>query len=279
MAKIGVFNTLKAIRQVEFGFFLDGGDEGDILLPNRYVPKDLQIDDEIEVFLYLDSEDRVVATTQKPLAKLKECAYLECVDVNKIGAFLNWGLAKDLMVPYSEQKKRMEPGQRYLVYLYLDKVDQRITATAKVNKYLTDSGASLKANQEVDLLVGEKTDLGYKCVVNNFCWGMIFYSDAKDKNLRLGQKLKAYVKRVREDGRVDLSFNKHGFESLGPLAEKILAILKDNKGYMAISDKSSPELIKKVFGCSKREFKMAIGSLYKNRQILLDKQSIRLADK
>ncbi|WP_111979140.1 CvfB family protein [Algibacillus agarilyticus] len=276
MATLGSFNTLTVIKSVEFGFYLDGQDLGDILLPNRYAPKDLQVDDQLDVFIFLDSEDRLIATTQRPRAAVGEFAFLNCVDVNSVGAFLDWGLPKDLMVPFSEQRQKMQPNNGYVVFVYIDKVDQRITATAKVNKHLAESGVGLQSGAEAKLLVAEKTDLGYKCIVNNHCWGMIFDNDLNGEQLKLGKRIKGFIQRVRPDGKVDLSLRKQGYETLGPLAEKILQALSENKGYMAISDKSSPDVIRSLFKCSKREFKMAIGSLYKSKKIELDKTFIRL---
>lgn len=279
MAKLGCFNRLTVTKQVNFGLFLDGGEElGEVLLPKRFVPKSAVEGDELEVFLYLDSEDRPIATTEKPKITLGSFAALKCIDVNRSGAFLDWGLPKDLFVPYNEQKPRMEVGKRYVVYLYLDNTD-RLAASGKLRKYVSDEAKGLSNGQEVDIIIAEKTDLGFKAIINNKFFGMLFFDDAKGADFHIGKRSTAYIKRVRPDGKVDLCMSPQGYVTIDSLTDKIIKLLKENDGMMAVSDKSSPELIKRLFGCSKREFKMAIGKLYKARQINLDKQKIELAKK
>ncbi|WP_289053917.1 CvfB family protein [Carboxylicivirga marina] len=273
---IGKYNTLKVVKEVEFGLYLDGGEDfGEILLPIRYVPPGLKPDDEIEVFIYLDSEDRVIATTEEPYAIVGEFAYLETVSVNKTGAFLDWGLMKDLLVPYREQAERMKEGEKYVVYIYLDDESRRIVATSKLNSVLDNLMPEYEEGQEVDLMVIAKTDLGYKVAVDSLHSGMLYHNELF-KPIKIGDTFKGYIKKLREDDKLDISLEKPGYEKIDGLAGEILEILKSKGGQMDVSDKSPAELIYKVFGTSKKNFKKAIGTLYKQRIIEINKDNIKL---
>lgn len=278
MIQIGKYNTLRVVKEVDFGLYLDGGEEhGEILLPTRYVPEGVQPEDELEVFIYLDSEDRVIATTEKPYAVVGDFAYLEVKEVTKVGAFLDWGLMKDLLVPFREQKMKMEEGRKYPVYIYLDDESQRIVATAKLEPVLDNLIPDYEPGQEVELFVTEKTDLGYKVVINGLHSGLI-YENELFQTLRIGDRTKGYIKKVRDDDKIDVSLYKAGYEKMDEMSEKVLNLLKERGGYLAVSDKSPADLIYKIFSMSKKNFKKAIGALYKQRIITIEKEGIRLND-
>ncbi|TRX66576.1 S1 RNA-binding domain-containing protein [Carboxylicivirga sp. M1479] len=274
---IGKYNTLRVVKEVDFGVYLDGGEDfGEILLPIRYTPPGLKPEDEIEVFIYLDSEDRVIATTEEPYAQIGELAYLEAVSVNKTGAFLDWGLMKDLMVPFREQAERMVEGQKYVVYVYLDDESRRIVATSKLNSALDNLIPEYHERDEVELMVIDKTDLGYKVAINNTHTGMLYYNELF-RPIKIGDKTTGYIKKVREDDKIDVALEKPGYGmKIDGLAGEILEQLKAKGGKLDISDKSPAEVIYKVFGTSKKNFKKAIGTLYKQRLIEIDKESIKL---
>ncbi|WP_281645612.1 S1-like domain-containing RNA-binding protein [Parendozoicomonas sp. Alg238-R29] len=276
--KIGHWNTLKIIREKGFGVYLEGGQYVDILLPKRYVPKGSQIGDLLDVFIYLDSNDDVIATTDKPKAKLGEFACLKAEEVNQVGAFLDWGLPKQLLVPFSEQKVRMRQGQYYVVYLYQEDRNWRIVASSKIDKYLDSRPPSYDSGEEVSLMITDRTDIGYMAIINNHYQGVIFHNDIHQP-VRMGQKLKGYIKRVRPDQKIDLCLqNPKSYKSAGDFSDQIIEKLKEHDGFLPIHDKSTPEEISKYFKTSKRVFKMAIGGLYKSRQIVIEKDGIRLAD-
>jgi predicted RNA-binding protein (virulence factor B family) len=275
--KIGGYNRLRVIRLVEFGVYLDGVDLVDILLPRRYVPADCKIDDELDVFVYVDSEDRLVATTDKPKVQVGECASLKVVAVNAVGAFLDWGLPKDLLVPFSEQFKRMEVGKYYTVYVFCDEETGRIAASSKLGKFLQESTDALEPRQAVDLLVAAKTDLGYKCVIDNSYLGMIFHSDVLQP-LRLGQKLQGFIKAVREDGKIDLCLQLQDQATRDALADKIILHLRNNNGISPITDKSTPEAIHRQYGVSKASYKKAIGNLFRQQAIVIEPERIVLVE-
>ena len=277
MAELGQLNTLTVVKKLDFGMYLDDGDE-EILLPNRYIPEGCVIGDQLEVFIYLDSEDLPIATTETPKAMVGECAYLEVVAVNDVGAFLDWGLPKDLLVPYGEQQKPMQVGQSYVVYLYIDDASERIAATTKLDRFLGDTSPYYKEQQAVDLLICGRTDLGYKAVVNGSTIGLIFNSEVF-KPISIGQKMKGYIKHIREDKKLDLCLQLVDRESLDALSKNILAFIKAQGGQTSLTDKSLPADISKQFGVSKSSYKKALGKLYKKRLIVIEKQSVRLADK
>nr|WP_321410950.1 S1-like domain-containing RNA-binding protein [uncultured Carboxylicivirga sp.] len=274
---IGKYNTLRVVKEVDFGVYLDGGENGEILLPTRYVPENTIVDDELKVFIYLDSEDRLIATTEKPFAIVGEFANLEVKSVTKIGAFLDWGLMKDLLVPFREQDEKMEEGKYYPVYIYLDEESNRIVATSKLYTVLNNLLPEYEPSQEVDLFVYAKADIGYKVVVNELHSGMLYHSQLFQP-IKIGDRLKGFVQKVREDDKVDVSLQKPGYEAIEGQAAEVLTILKEKGGYLAVSDKSAAELIYKVFKMSKKSFKKAIGTLYKQRLIIIEKEGIKLVN-
>ena len=274
MAEIGRLNRLRVIREASYGLYLDGGSDGEILLPRKQVPPGVGIDSEIEVFLYHD-DDALTATTTTPRAILGQFVALKVVSVTKIGAFLDWGLPKDLLVPISEQKERMQEGRSYIVYINLDD-EGRLVATSKTDKFLDKWPVNYEEGQEVELLICDRTDLGLKAIINNRHWGVL-YQNELFKNVRLGDKVKGYIKTLREDGKIDLTLHQPGHEKLGGLADKIIDKLSKNGGFLPVHDKSSPETIYKIFGESKKSFKSAIGILYKKRLITIEADGIRLS--
>lgn len=274
MIKIGQLNRLKVIKEVAFGIYLDGAEWGDILLPKKVVPHGTKINDILEVFIYFDSEDKVIATTLRPRACLGSCAFLKVIDVNPVGAFLDWGLDKDLLVPRSEQLRPMEKDKSYIVYLKQDE-QGRIVASSKLNYYLHKSPPLFRPGEEVDILIAETTDLGNKVIVSNSHWGLIHSADIFQA-LRYGKRMKAYIKNVRDDGKIDLVLRKAGQENIHDLAKRILAELKKKEGFLPLHDKSSPLAIQQALGESKKSFKAAIGHLYKKGEITIEADGIRL---
>lgn len=273
--RIGQYNRLRVIREVEFGVYLDGVDLVDILLPRRYVPAGCAVDDKLDVFVYVDSEDRLVATTEKPKVQVGECASLKVVAVNDVGAFMDWGLPKDLLVPYSEQFKRMEVGKFYTVYVFCDEETGRIAASSKLGKYLQESTNALHPQQAVNLLVSAKTELGYKAVIDNRYLGMIFNSDVFQP-LQPGQKLKGFIKAIRDDSKIDLCLHLQNQATRDALTEKILLHLRENHGVSVLTDKSAPDQIFRQYRVSKAAYKKAIGSLFRQKKILIEPEHILL---
>lgn len=272
---VGRFNTLRVVRTVDFGYFLDGGELGDILMPAKYATNGIGVGSMVDVFVYSDSEDRLIATTEKPYAQVGEFAYLTVKSVSRFGAFLDWGLLKDLLVPYGEQRSRMEEGKSYVVYIYLDSTKKRIAATEKINRFLDNVAPRYEMGDEVDIMITEETDLGYKAIVNNLHSGIIYHSSVYSR-LKTGYRCKAYVQKVREDDKIDLTLQKIGFAKAADLSGIIIQRLQEHGGRMAVGDKSDPEIIKFAFGCSKKAFKMAIGSLYKQGRIIIGDEEIKL---
>ncbi len=277
MALIGRFNSLQVVKHTDFGLYLDGGADGEILLPRRYVPKDepSEVGDWLNVFLYLDSDDRPIATTLKPKAQVGQFASLKVVQINRIGLFLDWGLPKDLLLPHSEEKRPLQVGDYCVVYLYLDERTRRITATARLDRYLDRTPARYQAGQAVDLLVVEPTPLGFKAIIDGQHWGLIHKNEAF-KFLRGGMREQGYIKEMRADGRISLSLQPVGQEARDTLSEQILARLREQDGVLAVSDKSPPEQISRLFGVSKGNFKRAIGGLYKQGLIEIHDDRIQL---
>lgn len=277
MALIGRFNSLQIVKHTNFGLYLDGGADGEILLPNRYIPKDTptEVDDWLNVFIYLDSDDKLIATTLKPKVQVGGFASLKAVQVNNIGVFLDWGLPKDLLLPFSEEKRQMEAGEYCVVHVYLDKHTKRITATSRLDRYLDKTPASYSAGQAVDLLVVEATDMGFKAIVDNRHWGLIHKNEVF-KFLRPGMQEKGFIKQVRDDGKISLSLQPVGSEAADGLSGQILARLRDNQGVLPVNDKSDPKVISDLFGVSKGNFKKAIGGLYKQGLIVIHPDRIEL---
>ena len=275
MAQIGKYNSLRVIKEVDFGVYLDGEKDGEILMPIRYVPKDCKVGDNVDVFLYLDSEDRPVATTEQPFAQVGEFAMLRVISVNKIGTFLDWGIMKDLLVPFREQKVTMVENRSYLVYIYVDEESQRIVASAKLGKFLDKTAPEYAVGEEVELIIESETDLGYKAIINNQHWGILYENEVFEQ-LAKGLKIKGYIKKIRTDNKIDLSLHPLGYEKVDPLTQMILDELNKAGGFIAVSDKSDAEEVYRIFGISKKSFKQAIGALYKKRIISIKPEGIRL---
>jgi len=275
MIKVGQYSTLTALHETDSGMYLDAKELGEILLPGVYFPPRFSPGDEIEVFIYNDSEDRLVATTLEPYAIDESFALLECTAVTKFGAFLDWGLPKDLLVPFREQKEDMKEGEFYFVYVYVDDESGRLVASSKINNFLDNIPPDYEENEEVEIIIYAKTDLGYKAVINNTHNGLLFHSDVMGRPVR-GKKTKGYILRVREDEKIDIRLQKSGFENMDEFSNSIMKVLNENEGFVAIGDKSSPEDIYKNFKMSKKNFKKAAGSLYKKRLVFIEKHSIKL---
>ncbi|CCN73686.1 S1 RNA-binding domain-containing protein [Vibrio nigripulchritudo] len=276
MIKIGQTNTLEVVRKAEFGLFLDADDYGTVLLPNKHVPSGADLGSEIDVFLYFDSDNQLCATTEMPVAQVGEWGLMKIEGINSTGAFASWGIdKKDLLIPFSEQRARFRPGQEVLVYVYTDKASGRIVGTTKFNKWLDKTPAKYTKNQQVELIIAERSDLGFKAIVNGEHWGMIFRSDVFGK-LFIGKRLKGYIKSVREDGKIDLSLQKVGTAKMDDLSNKIIETLEKKDGFLPLTDKSTPEAIFAIFRTSKGTFKKTIGGLYKQGKIAIEKDGIRL---
>lgn len=276
MIKIGNYNTLRISRFVDFGAYLTDDDNNEVLLPVRYVPDDATVGDELEVFVYTDSEDRPVAVTDHPFATVGEFAFLQVAQVNKYGAFLDWGVPKHLLVPFSEQRLRMEEGGIYPVYIYLDDITKRVVASGKLEKFLGNVIPDYRPGQEVKALVWKHTDIGYKVIVDNLFQGMIYDNEVYSP-LEIQETITAYVKTVRDDGKIDLTVVDRAAKRVADLTGLIIDRIKRDGGRMTITDSSSPEEIKQAFHCSKKDFKKAVGKLYKEHKIVLNDDYISLA--
>lgn len=266
--EIGKVNKLKVLREVSIGVYLDGDTIGDVLLPKRYVPEGTKEGDEVEVFIHLDSEDRLIATTERPLAQVGEFAWLKVVSVSKFGAFLDWGLMKDLLVPFREQKEKMEKDRYYAVYVYFDDETGRIVASAKVDRFLDNVSPDYNPGDEVKLFIVGRTELGYKAVINGLHSGLLYYNQVF-KPLQLGQHTKGYIARIREDEKIDLLLERPGYEKVDELSQQLLDALQKAGGFLPLTDKSVPADIEHRLGMSKKTFKKAIGALYKQRLVEL----------
>jgi predicted RNA-binding protein (virulence factor B family) len=276
MVEIGKFTELEIEKIIQQGAYLLTGDEtASILLPTRYIPEGVDVGDNVKVFIYRDSEDKIIATTEIPYAIVGECAYLKVKSQTNFGAFLDWGLMKDLLVPFREQNETMEVGKSYLVRLYLDENSDRIVATQHINKFLRDNEITIQPNDEVEILVCEAVDLGIKVIVNQKYWGMLFKNQLFC-DVERGQKLKAWVKQVREDGKIDVSLQQPGFKEVLSAEEKIVDLLQQNDGYCELNDNSSPDEIYAELQISKKVFKKAIGKLFREKRIMIEESGIRL---
>ena len=278
MALIGRFNTLQVSKFTDFGLYLDAGADGEILLPKRYIPKQeaLEVGDWLNVFVYLDSEDRVIATTQKPKVQVGGFASLKVVEINSVGLFLDWGLSKDLLLPHSEEKRPLQVGDYVLVHVYLDPRSRRITATARLDRFLDNSPATYRVGEQVELLIAERTDLGFKAIINERHWGLL-HKNELFRFVRSGMRETGYIRELRDDGKINLSLQPVGAEQRDVLAERIVEALQAAGGFLPLSDKSPAELISQQFSVSKGNFKKAIGGLYKRGVILIGDDGIRLA--
>jgi predicted RNA-binding protein (virulence factor B family) len=275
MVEIGTFNQLQVVKQVDFGVYLDGGELDTILLPRRYVPEGCEIGDLLDVFLYFDSDDLLIATTEKPKVQVGDCEMLTVVDINHAGAFMDWGLPKDLLVPYNEQQKPMEVGYSYVVYVFHDQNSDRIAASTKLNHHLDEETVWLKPRQQVNLLIAGRTDLGYKAVIDNKYLGLIFRADAF-RPLKIGEQLPGFVKNIRADGKIDLVISQSTLQGDHDLGEQIIRHLQEMGGESQVSDKSDPEEIYRLFKVSKKKYKQALGTLYKSKRILIEPGKVKL---
>lgn len=277
MIKIGQYNTLTILRDTKVGLFLGNGNEAeDILLPNKYVPNDFRIGDEITVFVYLDHEERPVATTLEPYILLNEFALLRVNYINQVGAFMDWGMEKDILVPYKEQARPMEKGKRYLVYLYMDEKTNRLVASSKTNQFLSNDNLTVNKFEEVDLIVSHITEVGINVIINEQHKGLLYKDEVYDDSIRTGDRMRGFIKNIRPDNKIDVSLQKLGYENVEPNAEKILDELRASRGFLRLNDNSHPEDIKTVLKMSKKTFKKAIGALYKEKRIDIKDDGIYL---
>lgn len=274
---LGQYNRLQVVKEVDFGMYLDGGDDGEILLPSRYVPEDCRVGQELEVFVYLDMDERLVATTLHPHATVGQFAWLRVAWVNQHGAFLDWGLMKDLFVPFREQRQKMQQGHSYMVYIYIDDESYRIAASAKVEKFLSKEMPPYKRGSRVDIIVWQPAEQGYRVIVDNRYAGML-YRNQLFTPVAPGMKLQAYVRRVRTDGKLDLELQPDGMERIEEFAPTLLEHLRQQGGHIDLHDGSDAAAIYAAFGVSKKTFKRAVGQLYRQRLIVLEPDGIRLAD-
>ena len=279
MIYIGRMNRMKVVKHVDFGVYLDGQDEGEILLPRKDVPHDTQVGDRLHVFIYRDSDDRLIATKKRPLVQVGEAAYLKVKQQNNVGTFMDWGLPKDLLVPFNEQAWPMNEGRNVVIYCYLDENTNRIAGTTKFHRHLSEDGRNVyQEGDAVKGMVAAQTELGYKIILNNTHIGLL-YKNEVFKPMRFGHELKVFIKQIREDGRIDLSIAASNQDVRDELEEKIMAYLKAHDGISRITDKSPPNVIYDTFYASKANFKRALGRLYKKRLVSLDKTQVRLLSK
>lgn len=276
MLQIGKHNTLKVVRAVDFGMYLDG-DGQEILLPKRYVPKDLKPDDEINVFVYHDNEGRLTATTDKPVAEVGDIAMMEAVDITQHGAFLKWGIMKDVFIPVSHMVSRMRPGGKYFVYLFIDEKTGRVTASEKIDRILSNNDLTVAVGDQVNMVVFQKTDIGYKTIINSKHLGVLHYNEVF-RELEIGEEINGFIKHIRPDNKIDVSLGSKGYEKVGGEEGKILELLRQNDGYLPYNDKSDPEDIYAFFGISKKTFKMTLGALYKKRMIEFTQTGTKLTE-
>jgi len=275
MIYIGRKNRMRVVKAVHFGLYLDGGDAGEILLPSREVPENARPGDFLHVFLYRDSDDRLIATRKTPRAMVGEAAYLKVKEQTDVGTFMDWGLSKDLLVPFNEQAWPMNPGRSYVVYLFVDEKSGRIAASTRYNRHLSEDGHGFRCGQKVRLMIAARSALGYKAIINNTHLGLIFKNDVFQP-LKFGQQLAGYIKTIRDDGKIDLALQPASDEARDRLEEQILEHLRRHEGSSEITDKSPPELIYKTFRTSKANFKRALGRLYKKRLVLIKKDRVSL---
>lgn len=277
MIKLGEYNTLTILRETDPGLYLGDEEENVVLLPHKYKPENYEIDDEIEVFIYLDNEERPIATTLEPFVTLDSFAYLNCVDVTDYGAFMDWGLEKQLFVPFKEQARPMKAGNWYIIHLYLDEQTNRLVGSSKTNRFLQNEKLTISAFEEVNILVTHLTEKGANVIINGIHKGLIYIEDIFE-DIRTGDRMKAYVKKIREDNKVDIVLQTPGYRSIEPNANFIMEELKAAGGFLSLHDKSDPETIKNELGMSKKSFKKAVGTLYKDKQIVIKDDGIELIE-
>ncbi len=277
MINVGQYNELEVVKQLDFGIYLRDGDT-EILMPTKWVPKDTKIGDTLNVFIFRDSDDRLIATTVEPYATANTFAFLEAKQVNQIGAFLDWGMDKDLLVPFREQSHRIEPGKSYVVFVFVDEETNRLTASTKLNRYIENNNIELQDGDIVDLLIYSETDLGFNAIINNLYSGLIYKNEIYEA-IRVGDKIKGYVKHVREDNKIDLSLQKSGFELVDDIKWRLINLMKQNAGFLPLTDNSSPEEIKSKLQISKKAFKKAIGALYRERLVKITDKGVELIKK
>ena len=277
MIKVGQYNTLEVIKEVDFGLYLDGGEGEEILLPKRYVPPGLKTGEKVTVFIYHDNDGRLIATTLKPVAIVGEIAMMEVADVNDSGAFMKWGIMKDVFVPISQQEKRMKVGDKRLVRLFIDEKTGRVTATEKIDKYLSNYELTIAENDSVDLVIFQKTEIGYKAIINSSHLGLLHFNEVF-KDLVTGDKVKGFIKHIRPDHKIDLSLGTKGYNKVPEEEERILDLIKKNNGYVPYNDKTDPEVIYAYFGMSKKTFKMTLGALYKKRMVSFTQTGTKLEE-
>ncbi len=277
MISIGTYHVLTIDRERLPGIYLTNEEGDEVLLPNKYVPETFEVGDSIKVFTYLDHMERIVATTLEPFATVNSFAFLKCAAVSEIGAFLDWGLEKHLFIPFREQANQMKVGRSYLVHVYLDEKSERLVGSSKTNRFLSNKLVMLSPYEEVDLIASHPSDKGWNMIINQKYLGLV-YDDEIFQKINVGDRMKGFVKKVRPDNKIDLTLQRHGFRAIEPNGELILRILKAEGGFLALNDKSSPEAIKDLLQLSKKNFKKAIGSLYKQRLIKIEPDGISLVE-
>ncbi|MDP3556140.1 MAG: S1-like domain-containing RNA-binding protein [Bacteroidota bacterium] len=275
MIEIGKINNLTILRETTVGLYLGDDERNDVLLPNSFIKEEHKVGEKLDVFIYNDSEDRIIATTKNPYVKINEFAYLRVVSVSEVGAFLDWGLEKDLLVPYSEQKHKMSEDNFYVVYVYLDEVTNRIVASNKIDKFLDNENVELKEAEPVDLIIYEESPLGFSCIINGAHKGLIYHNDIF-KEVFIGDEMEGFVKTIREDKLIDISFQKSGFKNVLDSTEVVMEYLQKNNGFLNLHDKSTPEEISIRLSMSKATFKKAIGILYRHRKVLIKPDGVYL---
>ena len=281
MIQIGKYNTLTILRDTKVGLFLGNPEQDpegkyDILLPNKYVPNEFEIGEELVVFVYLDHEQRPIATTLEPYILLNEFALLRVNYINQVGAFMDWGMEKDILVPFKEQARPMEKGKRYLVYLYMDEKTNRLVASSKTNQFLSNDVLTVEKGEEVDLIVSHITEIGINVIINEKHKGLLYKDEVYDDAIRTGDRMRGYIKNIRPDNKIDVSLQIQGYQNIEPNAEKILNELRASRGFLRLNDNSHPEDIKTVLKMSKKTFKKAIGALYKEKVIEIKDDGIYL---
>ena len=275
MAELGKYNRLTINRLVDFGAYVDGGELGEILVPQKYLPEDIEEDDEIDVFVHLDSEERYVATTEEVKAQVGECALMEITATSAHGAFADWGLVKNLFIPFREQRYKLFEGDNAIIYVYVDEITNRLAGTTKIENYIKYDSSDFREKERVKVLIYRKTPAGYLAIIENKCLGMI-YSNQVFRKLQIGDTVSAFIKKIRDDNKVDLTLQEEGYGKVRDFSDELYNFLLEH-GETSLNDKSSPEDIKRQFGVSKKVFKQAVGKLYKQKKIVLGKGKISLA--